>query len=155
MVEVLLDVHARSRFVGVSEVDQPYTRKLLAQAIQRNGGQHDGGSLVLVNEDDDGQINAFLVGVLDRIYHIMADLRAQDMFLVARANAPVNVGRKLLDAYFDWAQGNPAVREIYLSHTDVLPDSDRIGRLYERMGFTQCGAIFRRDAAQDAARSAA
>lgn len=137
---------ARSRYAGKVAVDSAYARKLLAQAVQRHGGTHDGGTLVNVIENREGVICGFCVGVLNRVYHIGDMLAAQDMFLVASPSAPKMAARRLLSAYIEWAAPNPDVYEIHLSHTDALPEGNRMGTVYERMGFTKCGGIFRRDA---------
>lgn len=144
LVDLLAQQHTRSRYAGSVEVDAPHARKLLAQAIQRNGGTNDGATLVNVVEDGAGEIAAFFVGMLSRVYFVGDMLCAQDMFLVARDDAPALATRRLLSAYFQWAGANPLVHEINLSHTDVLPEGKRIGPLYERMGFVRCGAIYRR-----------
>jgi GNAT superfamily N-acetyltransferase len=135
--------HARSRFQSLCQVDAPYTRKLMAQAIQRHAGTNDGATLVNVVEAN-GEIAAFCVGILTRVYHIGTALAAQDMFLVSDADAPALAPRRLLAAFLTWAQTNPRVVEVNLSHTDALPEGDRMGRVYERMGFERCGGIYRR-----------
>ena len=88
MVDLLVEQQARSRYMGEVQVDEPFTRKLLAQGIQRNGGSTDGSTIINVIEDDAGGIEAFMVGVLNRVYHIGNRLCAQDMFLVAREGSP-------------------------------------------------------------------
>lgn len=145
LVELLKEQHARSRYVGVTDIDATFARRLLSQAIQRHGGTNDGGTLVNVIEDSEGGIVAFMVGVLSRVYHIGTALCAQDMFLVAGEGAPPLAAPKLLSAYVQWASSNPRVLEINLSHTDALPEGERMGPLYERIGFTRCGGIYRRD----------
>ena len=145
LVELLREQHARSRYAGLVEIDPTYARRMLSQAIQRNGHTHDGGALVNVIEGEDGSIVAFMVGVLNRVYHIGTALCAQDMFLVASDRAPATASRRLLKAYIDWAAANPRVLEIILSHTDALPEGERMGQVYERLGFQRCGGIYRRD----------
>ena len=66
------------------------------------------------------------------------------MFLVGRSGASPLAARRLLSAYLMWAEANPSVSEIMLSHTDALPEGHRIGRVYDRLGFEQCGSIFRK-----------
>ena len=41
----------------------------MQQCVTRHGGQHEGGALVMVAEHD-GQVEGFIVGMLDRVYHI-------------------------------------------------------------------------------------
>ena len=146
LVEMLEEQHARSRYVGQVGIDAKYARSLLAQAIQRHGGTHAGGALVNVITQTGGEvICGFCVGVLDRVYQIGDRLVAQDAFLVVRNGAPPLASAKLLSHYIQWAASNPAVFEITLSHTDALPEGERIGALYERLGFQKCGALYRRD----------
>lgn len=144
MVDLLVEQHARSIYFGSVKVDPVFARRLLAQAIQRNGGKTDGSTFVAVIDNEAGEIEAFIVGVLSRVYHIGNKLCAQDMFLVATDGAPPLASRRLLAAYIEWARGNPGVHEINLSHTDALPEGERMGPLYERMGFQRCGGIYRR-----------
>lgn len=144
IVDLLVEQQARSRYAGAVSVDEPYTRKLLAQAIQRNGGRTDGATLVNVIENDDGAIEAFMLGVLNRVYLIGDKLCAQDTHLVAREGAPLLASRRLMSAYVQWASANPNVHEIYLSHTDALPEGQRMGEIYSKMGFQLCGGIYRR-----------
>lgn len=144
LLELLQFQHDRSRFAGHVGVDAPYARKLLAQAIQRHGNQHDGGALVNVIESGLGVIEAFCVGVLNRVYMIGDMLTAQDMFLVAGPGAPQMSSVRLLTAYAQWASTNPRVYEIQLSHSDALPEGERMAGLYQRMGFEPCGGIYRR-----------
>lgn len=155
LVDLLEQKHAESRFAGSVGVDVAHTRKLIAQLVQRHGGHTDGSALVNVIEVD-GQIEAFMIGLLGRVYHIGDMLVADDMFLVATERAPKTAMNRLLDAYFQWADAIPRVVEIRLSHTDVLPSSERMGKIYERKGFMRCGAVYRRDrAAIEAEREAA
>ncbi|WP_226018405.1 hypothetical protein [Novosphingobium sp. FKTRR1] len=145
LTEMLEHQHPRSRFADAGDVDVPYTRRMLAQAIQRNGNKHDGGALVMVIENDQNVIVAFVVGVLSRVYHIGTALCAQDMFLVAEDNAPPLSAMRLLSAFISWAERNPRVLEVQLSHSDALPEGERMAPVYERMGFARSGAVFRRD----------
>lgn len=144
LVELLREQHARSRYAALGDIDPTYARRLLAQAIQRHGHTTDGGTQVNVIEAEDGSIAAFMVGVLNRVYHVGNALCAQDMFLVAGDRAPALASRTLLNAYVEWASSNPRVLEINLSHTDALPEGDRMGAVYERLGFERCGGIYRR-----------
>lgn len=145
MAALLEQQFDRSRYAGTGVVfDGHYVRRTLAQAIQRNGHTGDGGALVNVIEKGAG-IAALCVGTLSRVYHVGDKLMAQDMFLVAAPDAPVMATRSLLRPFLAWADANPAVHEIYLSHTDVLPEGAAIEPIYRILGFQQCGAIYRRD----------
>lgn len=145
MVALLRVQYERSRYAGRVNLDDKYARSLLAQMIQRHGGGHCGATLVNVVENREGVIKGFCAGLLDRVHMIGDRLVAQDVFLVVDEHAPPLASMRLLSQYFQWADTNPAVLEITLSHTDAIPDSERIGHFYERLGFIQCGALYRRD----------
>lgn len=155
LTEMLCDQQAASRYAGLVNVDDKYTRAMLARMIQRHAGQFDGGTLVNVVENREGVIEAFCVGALSRVYLIGDKLVAQDIFLCSDKAASERAALKLLALYVQWAAGNPNVFEINLSHTDALPTGERMGPIYERIGFQRCGAIYRRDARPVAEQEAA
>lgn len=142
IVELLAETHLRSRYAALP-FDRRFTYGLVAQAIQRNMGDHDGGCLVVV-EEADGKVEAFVIGTLSRVYLILDALSAKDLFLVGSEEASPLAARKLLGAYIAWAERNPKVYEIELTHTDVTPESERIGEIFEHMGFEPFGHAFRR-----------
>lgn len=154
LVDMLEEQQARSRYAGIVNVDRDYARKIVAAAIQRNGGIYSGSACVLVDEVDD-TVEAFIIGVLDRVYSIGDRLSAKDMFLVATDRAGALATMRLLGGYIAWASHNPNVYEIELSHTDALPEGERMGAIYERMGFVRGGTMYRRTNDAGEARAAA
>lgn len=148
IVELLVAKQAQSIYAGRVAVDEPAARKLIASLIQRHGASIDGASCVFVVEDDTETVCAFIIGALSRVYLIGDKLVAQDMFLVADKGAPVAAHSKLIDAYVEWAESCPKVVEIYLSWTNAVGAGEAMGAVYERKGFTCCGAIYRRDLAE-------
>ena len=145
LVELLCEMQRRSKYAGHVGVDEKAAHTLIAQAIQRHGGSHYGASLVMVAEQDE-QVEGFIIGMLDRVYHIGDRLSAQDLFLYCTELAQPRDFLRLFNAYLNWASVIPKVWEIKASWTDTLPDAAEIGRLYERLGFQQCGAIYERTA---------
>jgi GNAT superfamily N-acetyltransferase len=144
ITDLLVEAQASSRFAGIVDVDVAYTRKLIAASIQRDGGSHDGGTHCRVFEGPGAKVEAFMIGVLDRVYGIGTHLVANDQFLVASPRAPRNAMLALVRSYLAWADRNPKVIETWLSWTDVMPTGERMGGYYEKMGFQRCGAMFRR-----------
>lgn len=144
LVELLEYAHARSIYAGRIGVDVAYARKYLAGAVMRNGNVYQGGSLVMVAEDSDGAVQAFVLGLLDRVYGVCDALQAYDHFLIATRTAPKGAMLALFNAYVDWAAANPRVFEIGASHTDALPGSERMIGVFKRAGFRRCGSIFKR-----------
>lgn len=145
MVDVLVERQKDSRYAGLVDVDQPYTRKLISSAVQRHGGTNDGATFVMVAEDGDGQVEAFVMGALDRVYGIGTMLSAQDVFLIGRKTCSPRVLTRLFRAYVDWAAGNPRVFEIGASHNDAIPGSEGFDTIYRQHGFAPCATTYRRD----------
>jgi hypothetical protein len=105
IVDILVEMHPGSRYAHLP-LDKRMARSLVMQAIQRNMGDHDGGCLVVV-EEVDGVVEAFIIGTLSRVYMIVDALKATDLFLVATPRASLLTARRLLGAYIAWAERNP------------------------------------------------
>lgn len=144
IVELLVEQHQSSRYAAVTDVDVDYTKRMVGQMIQRHGGIHDGATCCYVIENDEGIVEAFIFGMLDRVYEIGTALVAWDKFLVCSPRAPSTAMMRLLNGYLEWADNNPKVIEIGGSWTDVLPTGERMDSVFTRKGFTRCGAIYRR-----------
>lgn len=144
---MLRDMHAASKYAGRVDICEKTMRELLLAMIAQQGQNGAQASFVRVAEED-GEPVGFVIGVLDRIYHIGKKLRANDVYLYVKPGAKLGHTLRLVDAYIGWALANPKVLEIVLSWTDTLPGAERIAKLYGRKGFTKCGEIYelRRDA---------
>lgn len=141
IVELMGEMHLASKYVPHDDVDVDYAKKLVAQCIQRHGGQHDGASLVMVSETN-GSVEGFFIGMLDRTYMIGRRLCANDIMLYCSSRAPKTDAMRLFDAYLSWAMNNPKVASIKASWTDAMAGGERMGALYERKGFTRAGEIY-------------
>lgn len=145
LYDLLLEMQQKSKFAPDIEVDERAARSLLMTGIQRNGSQHDGGALLLVEERDE-QVEGFIMGMLDRVYHIGTRLCANDIYLYCTEMAAKTAALKLAKGYIEWAMGNPKVAKIMLSWTDALGvDGESIGRMYNGLGFHKVGEIWERD----------
>jgi hypothetical protein len=142
IVDLIEETHATSRYAALP-FDRRAARSLVMQAIQRNMGEHDGGCLVVV-EEADGQVEAAIIATLSRVYMVVDALKATDLFLIASPKASLLAARKLLGAYIAWAERNPAIYEVELTHTDVTPASEAMGSIYSAMGFEPFGHAYRR-----------
>ncbi len=143
---MIRDVYAASKYHGRVEISDKTMRELLLGAV---AGQNQFGpqaSYFRIAEER-GEPVGFMLGILDRVYHIGTKLRANDVFLCVRPGARIGHTLRLIDGYVEWATGNPKVIEVVLSWTDTAPGAGRIGEIYERKGFTKTGEIYelRRD----------
>ena len=143
IVELMGEMHEASKYAELDTVDEQAAHRLIAQCVQRHGHKHDGGSFVTVIEKD-GQIEGFVVGILDRVYHIGKHLSANDVFLFCSSKAAPASGLALFKAYLNWAMAIPKVRVIKASWTDAVPGAERMAQVYEKKGFTRTGEIFER-----------
>lgn len=146
MTALLVQSYGQSKYAGVLDIDVDYTKRMLAQFVQRNGGTHDGATLLVVVDNGEGVIQGLVAGMLDRVYHVGAKLAANDVFLVAADDAPPMTVQRLLNAYLTWASNVPDCVEIRLSWTDIHPTGERMAALYERAGFRRAGEIWERTA---------
>jgi hypothetical protein len=142
LLELVMEMYRRSEFAERGcTVDQRLVRGLLFDGVRRHGGQHAGSTLFNVVEFR-GKVEGFMLALLQPLYSIGEQLEAQDIFTYCTTKAPkIAVGR-LLDSYLEWAQANPKVADIVLSWTNVVGGDSRLGRLYQRKGFSKRGEIY-------------
>jgi len=141
MVDILVEKQPMSRYAEIDTIDTDYARKMLAQCVQRHGGDKAGATCANVIERD-GEIVAFMVGQLDRLYGLGHLLSAHDLLLVAR-NGTMSCGRRLMKAYIDWAFAIPKVVEVFATHSDILPSTKKSRLLFSQLGFTESGKAYR------------
>lgn len=154
IVELMHEMHGKSRYRDIDKVNEKHAHRLIAQCIQRHGHAHAGGALVLVAVRD-MKVEGFFVGMLDHLYHLGSKLMAQDVFLYTSAKADPLDFMRMLRAYVKWAEANPKVAEIKLSHTDAIEGADKLDMIYEGLGFRRCGHIFERVPESEEVRDAA
>lgn len=142
LTDLLADLHAETHY-QTERLDAAYARKLFAQIAHRHGGKHDGGTCLYVYEHD-GKIVGMVAGMIDRIYGVGESLWTGDLFLHVRKDAPARALNALLRAFIGWSEGNPNVMETRVSTSDAAGDYSKLGALYERMGFVECGRTYRR-----------
>jgi len=141
LVALLTDMYERSKYRNIVDVDWKVAKSLLLQAITRQGAKCAGGSCVFVI-DRSGYIEGFIVGILDRVYHIGAKLMATDLFYYVRPSSGAHDAAKLFDAFVDWARSVPDVIEIRNGATDAIGDFRRVEKWWQRRGMKQVGVIY-------------
>lgn len=143
LVDLLADAYTRSKYVGRATLDAREARAILTQCIQRHGAKGEGGTNVDV-VDAGGEVRGFMVGLLERCYHVAVELMASDLFLVVSEAAPKTAALALIRRYIAWAEANPKVIQVNLSATDAVGDFRRVERAYSRLGCRQSGVIYER-----------
>lgn len=145
LYELVEELHAASEYPA-REIDLSprAVRELFQAALAHNGHTGSGGTLLNLYEKD-GKAVGFMLGGLQRVYHICNRLEAQDFFLYCSPEAPARASSQLLDAFIEWALGNPKVADIVLSSNDVAgADPEKLGKMFARKGFTKRGEIWKR-----------
>lgn len=146
IVHLLHEMYLKSPYVGRDEIDDRLARSTVMQSIQRHGLMRDGGCWVQVAEiGGDRRVVGFIIGMLDRVYHIGTKLMATDLFYYANDDADPKDAIRLLDNMIQWAESNPQVAEIKLGAVDTVGDYRRTEKLFQRRGFTQCGVIYSKE----------
>jgi hypothetical protein len=144
LYDLLLEMQSKSKYAGVVDVDEATAKSLLLNMVRKHGGTNNGSSCFFVIEAF-GKIEGFIIGMLDRVYHIGNRLMANDIYLYCTKNAPKMGWSKLIDAYVSWALSNPKVHEIKGSWQDALGSNGEImDKAMQRKGFRRCGMIWER-----------
>ena len=143
LVELVHAMHRASRYAVIADIDERKLKAMLFQSIQRHGGAFEGSALVMVSETD-GTVEGFIVGILTRLYDIGVELMATDWMFHCTAAARPRAAGRLLDSVIQWADRNPRVIVQRYGVTDAIGDFGRSGRLFQRRGFRQAGAIYER-----------
>lgn len=143
IIRVYEDGFQRSIYADRATFDASEAKKIIAQAIHRHGHTTNGGTLVLVSENE-GQVEGFIVGLLDSVYPGLKELMATDLLFIMSTKANPRDASTMLKQLASWAEANQRVIELHLGINDAIGDWNRTAKLYERLGLIQCGAMFRR-----------
>jgi len=145
ILSMLEEMYEKSVYKGRDEIEPREARRLITTSLQRHGQMGPGGACVFVCGPE-GAANGFIIGILDRIYHIGKKLMATDLYWYASDDASRKDAIALFDTYCVWADTNPRVLEIKPGATDAVGDYRRTEIIFKRKGFRQCGSIWVRDA---------
>lgn len=143
IVAIIEERYPETRYAGEVAIDARLARQVMAQAVQRHGGTTEGATFLMVSENGEGVIEAFVLGGLQRVYMIGDKLAASDYFLMSRKGSDPRAMQALVDAYVGWAIDNPRVYEIGLSWSDAIPGTSAMNAVIERRGFELCGTTYR------------
>ena len=136
---IMRDAYDRSDYAGtLCGFDDAEATRLLVHAVQK----HQDGAFFEVAESK-GEVEAFIVGILSRVYCVGTKLRASDLFWLATEQVEPRQPRKLMKNMITWARSNPDVVEVYCGATAVVQDPDKAGRILESLGMKHYGAIYR------------
>lgn len=142
----LLDLIAEAQLhttYADDEIDRDYTRQMFTRAMHFNGHSNHQATLFLVSEDAAGEIQGYFFGFLDRLYQIGKKLAATDVHFYLSPAADPRDAIRILDAFIEWAEGNPKVVEIRIGESNAFGEPDpRFSALLERKGFSKAATVF-------------
>lgn len=144
LTELFAWAHEKSIYADMGEIDPSQLRQLLANWIKRHGGKYEGATWAVVSEHED-RIEGVLLGHLERVYIIGNKLRVTDLFWVCTPDAPPRDAWKMYRSMLNWAGKNELVVEAVAGTTGAMGDYRRAGNLLLRNGFSDHGAIYRKD----------
>jgi hypothetical protein len=140
MRRVLFWCAERSVYVGKCGFDEGEATRLLVHAIQNHGTT----SFVQVAEAD-GSVEALIVGIKARLYHIGTRNLASDLFWVATDAVGPRDPRRLMKSFIAWAKTQQDVVEIRCGTTAVINKPEEAGRILESLGMSRYGLIYRQE----------
>jgi hypothetical protein len=141
LTDLMREMQGRSCYAHCT-LEEGRFKEICRQAIQAHGG-----SACLFVAERDGQVQGFVIGALERLYGIAKERYASDLLTYTAEGADARDGIGLYDALLAWAEEVAEafdVVAIELGATDAVSDHQRTGRLLERKGLTQYGAIYRK-----------
>jgi len=141
MAELMTEMHQKSIYADRCGLDIKLSKALFFNCIQKHGHLHEGGARVVVAEKA-GQVEGFLIGMLERVYHVGDKLMATDLFFCTSEAADPRDASRLIDDFLKWAKGNPAVVEVLMGVTNAIGDYSRAEKLYSRKGLSRCGVMY-------------
>jgi hypothetical protein len=133
------EMHQRSRYADVATMDDGALRNILMSAINAGGKRAACWVSVGVDNAPDG----FLIGITDRVFGIARDLYATDVLFYVSPSADARHAAELLAVFDEWAGAHPGVIETRLGAHDAIGDDwERVGKLYERRGYSRNGVMY-------------
>jgi hypothetical protein len=143
LADIMGAAHARSKWAAAGAMDRKEAIRLLTGGNQRHGLKAPGGTFLMM-ADHDGAARGFLLGSIDRVYHVGTKLQTSDDFFICEPGGDPMDPLRLITAYIDWAEHVPDVVQIQLSHTDFIAGEHIKGldRVYRHLGFRECGTLY-------------
>jgi len=143
----LLECHPRTIYAenGTAKIDVAETKRLLGAGIGRHGHKGPGACWLQVAEND-GRIDGLMYATLTRVYSIYDKLYATDLFWITSERARATDALALMKNMLAWARSSPNVIEVQTGVTAIINgDFVRTGRMLQRLGMEEYGAIHRLD----------
>jgi|GEM_PF-1221550 len=142
ILDLMEAAHARCIYSDVDTIDREYTRQFYTRAMHFQGHTKHQATMFLVSEQD-GKIEGYFFGFLDRLYSIGHKLAATDVHFYLSPEADQRDAIRIVNQFCEWGESNPKVVEIRIGESNVFGTPDpRFSALLERKGFTKAATVF-------------
>lgn len=148
IVELLEEMHARSKFASFTTPNTKEARSVVMQIIQKSPRF----ACSFVTESN-GVVEGMILGCVQRLYEATEELFATDVYFYVSERSQAMDAFELLKAYEGWAEANPRVVLIRNAVMDGITDWKPVGRILEGFGYELVGGVYEKRTSS--ARSAA
>lgn len=154
IIELLKTAHAKSRHAVSGKVDETRAKQLLQMCVMRHGGKGESGTHFMIAMRD-GRVEGLHIGIKQAIGVVGDKFFATDMLFHVSGKAEPFDALALIRSFMDWTKQDPRIIEIMPGTHDLMPSWEIAGRIYQKMGFIECGKFYRKDVDPVALRGAA
>lgn len=137
LTELIVEMHEKSVYAEKTILKKDLFKNICSSALSQKGRR----ACLYVSENNEGVIEGFIVGMVDRIYGVTKELYATDLFfyMSERSSSKDAIGLILL--FRRWAESVKGVIEIRLGITGAIGGWKRLQKIYERLGYKQDGVM--------------
>ena len=145
VIGLLRDGYKRSRYADVAGICEKEAQRAVLGLIFKHGITAIDGTHCMVTEEN-GKLTGLHFAMKQRVYIIGDKYQASEIWFYVKEHASPFAAPALLRSFVEWAESDKRIIEISPACTDVIGDWNIAARMYEKAGFVQSGAIFRRAA---------
>jgi hypothetical protein len=147
IVAVMRDAFDRSEYANadVCSFDEAAARATALTGVKRHGTHHEGSTFAAVSVTDDGTVEGFIIGLLQRFYSFTDKLEATDAHWICTERANPRDAIKLVKAMHKWAEAAPLCVAIMQANTNVIVDDAPVTRALEGLGMVRFGSVLKKD----------
>ncbi|GAB5434806.1 MAG: hypothetical protein EpisKO_41760 [Epibacterium sp.] len=137
------EAYAQSRYASGLGMDLDVLTKVLISFITLQADKP-GEGLVVVGEDEEGEICSIFAGVVATLYHCLDALMASNAIWYAQRGCHPDLSLGVLDYFVDWVeQSEHPVLHRYVITDGIIDNHHAIGALLVRKrGFRLAGGVY-------------
>lgn len=144
IVAVMRDAYERSPHTEICQFDEKEAKAVALMGVKRHGTHHEGSTFTAVAVTDDGVVEGFIIGLLQRFYNFTDALEATDAHWICTERVNPRDPIKLVKAMHKWAEAAPKVVAIMQANTNVIVDDVPVTRALEGLGMVRVGSVLKK-----------